>query len=92
MPITLLLLTYRLERTLDLFLVLILSYSPILYILIGPSKTDSIPIYSNSYKPRSLKFRLRANIEILYSVLVVLVVVVSIIGGSEKFLYRIVRS
>jgi hypothetical protein len=56
-------------------------------------KTDSIPIYGNGYKPKSLKFRLRANAEILYSVRYdIVVVVVSIIGGSEKFLYRMVRS
>ena len=52
---------------------------------------DSIPIYSNGYKPRSVKFRLKANAETLYSVLVGLVVVISIMGGSEKFLYKIVR-
>ena len=92
MPIILLRLVYRLEKTLDLLLVLTLFYSPILYILIGPLKTDSAPIYSNGYKPRSSKFRLRANVEMSHSVLVVLVVVVSIIGGSEKFLYRMVRS
>ena len=38
-------------------------------------------------------FRLRANAETLYSVRYDLVVVViSIVGGSKKFLYRIVRS
>jgi hypothetical protein len=31
-------------------------------------KTDFIPIYSDGYKSKSLKFKLRANIEILYSV------------------------
>ena len=36
------LLIYRLERTLDLFLVLILSYSPILYTLIAFYFLDSI--------------------------------------------------
>ena len=41
----------------------------------------------------NLSFRLRANAEISHSVRYDLVVVVmSIIGGGEKFLYRIVRS
>jgi hypothetical protein len=34
----------------------------------GPLKSDSIPICGDGYKPRSLKFRLRANVETLYSV------------------------
>jgi len=55
-------------------------------------KIDFIPIYSNSYKFRSLKIRLKANIKILYNILIGLVVVISIIGGSKKFLYKIVRS
>ena len=55
---------------------------------------DSAPIYGNGYEYRSLKFRPRANIKILYSVLVdlVVVVVISTVGSSKKFLYRIVRS
>jgi hypothetical protein len=41
----------------------------------------------------NLSFRLRVNIKTLYSMQYNLVVVViSIIGGGEKFLYRIVRS
>ena len=41
----------------------------------------------------NLNFRLRANAETLHSVQYDLVVVViSIIGGSEKFSYRMVRS
>ena len=48
-------------------------------------KTDSVPIYSDSYKPRSLKFRPRANVEILHSMQYdIVVVVASIIGGGEK--------
>ena len=54
---------------------------------------DSAPICSDGYKPKSLKFRLRAKAETSYSVRYDLVVVViSIIGSSEKFLYRMVRS
>ena len=46
---------------------------------------DSAPIYSNGYKPRSLKFRPRANAETSHSVRYDMVVVVaSIIGGSKK--------
>jgi hypothetical protein len=56
------------------------------------SKTDSIPICGNGYKPRSSKFRLRANAETSHSVLVGLVVVIYVIGRSKKFLRRIVRS
>ena len=55
-------------------------------------KTDSAPIRGDGYKPKSLKFRLRANVETLYSVRYNLVVVVGIIGGGKKFLYRMVRS
>ena len=50
MPITLLLLTYRLERTLDLFLVLILSYSPILYTLTA-SYSPILYTLTASYSP-----------------------------------------
>ena len=55
-------------------------------------KTDSAPVRGDSYKPKSLKFRLRANAETSHSVRYDLVMVVGIIGGGEKFLYRIVRS
>jgi len=55
-------------------------------------KTDSAPIRGDGYKPKSSKFRLRANAETLYSVRYDLVVVVGIIGGSKKFLHRMVRS
>ena len=58
-----------------------------------PSKTDFTPIRSDSYKPRSSKFRLRANAETSHSVRYdIVVVVVSIMGGSKKFSYGIVRS
>ena len=68
-------------------------YIDIIYINSRPSKTDSAPVRGNGYKPKSSKFRLRANAEISYSVQYNLVVmVISIIGGGEKFLYRIVRS
>jgi hypothetical protein len=40
----------------------------IIYRYYRPSKTDSIPICGDGYKPRSLKFRLRANAEMSYSV------------------------
>jgi hypothetical protein len=41
----------------------------------------------------NINFRLKANIETLYSVQYDLVVIViSIIGGGENFLHRIVRS
>ena len=54
---------------------------------------DSAPVRGDGYKPKSLKFRLRANAETSYSVRYNMVVVVaSIVGGSEKFLYGIVRS
>ena len=56
-------------------------------------KTDSVPIRSDGYKPRSSKFRLRANAETLHSVRYDMVVVVaSSVGGGEKLLYGIVRS
>ena len=62
------------------------------YILYNrPSKTDSAPVCGDGYEPESSKFRLRANAETLYSVRYDLVVVVGIVGGGEKFLYRIVR-
>ena len=52
----------------------------------------SVSVYGNGYKPKSLKFRLRANIEMSYSVRYDLVVVIiSIMGSSEKFSYRMVR-
>ena len=52
---------------------------------------DSAPVCGNGYKPKSLKFRLRANVKMLHSMRYDLVVVISIIGGGKKFLYRIVR-
>ena len=55
-------------------------------------KTDSAPIYGDGYKPKSSKFRLRANAETLYSVRYDLVVVVDIIGGGKKFSHGMVRS
>jgi hypothetical protein len=65
----------------------------VIYLNIGPSKTDSTPIYGDGYKPRSSKFRLRANAETLHSVRYdIVVVVASIVGGGENFLYKIVRS
>ena len=53
---------------------------------------DSTPIRGDSYKLKSLKFRFKANVKTSQSVLVNLMVVVSIIGSSEKFLHRMVRS
>jgi len=58
-----------------------------------PSKTDSAPIRSDGYEPRSSKFRLRANTETSHSVRYNFVVVVaSVIGGSKRFLHGMVRS
>ena len=61
---------------------------------VWPSKTDSIPVHGDGYKPRSSKFRLRANAETSHSVRydMVVVVVASIMGGGEKFLHGMVRS
>jgi hypothetical protein len=57
------------------------------------SKTDSAPVRGDGYKPKSSKFRLRANAETSHSVRYdVVEVVASIVGGSEKFLYGIVGS
>src|SRR6266568_8540583 len=65
----------------------------LVYIIIGPSKTDSAPVRGNGYKPGSSKFRLRANAETSHSVRYDMVVVVaSIVGGSKKFSHGIVRS
>ena len=48
-------------------------------------KTDSAPIRGDGYKPRSSKFRPRANAETSHSVRYDMVVVVaSVVGGSEK--------
>ena len=58
-------LVWLLKRLLYSSLALLYSSSIYLY---RPLKTDSVPVYSDSYKPRSLKFRLRAYAEILYSV------------------------
>ena len=57
-----------------------------------PSKTDSAPVHSDGYEPKSLKFRLRANAETSHSMQYNLVVVVGIVGGSKKFLHGMVRS
>ena len=52
---------------------------------------DSAPVCGDGYKPKSLKFRFRANAETSHSVRYDLVVVViGIIGSGKKFLYRIV--
>ena len=57
------------------------------------SKSDSAPVRGDGYEPGSSKFRLRANAETSHSVRYnMVVVVISIVGGSEKFLYGIVRS
>ena len=70
---------------------LLISY--LLIFTSWPSKTDSAPVRGDSYEPESSKFRLRANAEMSHSVRYDLVVVViGIVGGSEKFSYRIVRS
>jgi hypothetical protein len=61
-------------------------------IAIRPSKTDSAPVRGDGYEPGSSKFRPRANAETSHSVLVGLVVVVSVVGGSKKFLHGMVRS
>ena len=62
-------------------------------ILDRPSKTDSAPVRGDGYEPESSKFRLRANAETSHSVRYDLVVVVmSIVGGGEKFSHGMVRS
>ena len=62
-------------------------------LILRPSKTDSATVRGDGYEPGSSKFRLRANAETSHSACGWdLVVVVSVVGGSEKFLYRIVRS
>ena len=63
-----------------------------LYINYISSKSDSVPVRGDGYEPKSLKIRLRANAETSHSVLVGLVVVVSVVGGSKKFLHGMVRS
>ena len=56
-------------------------------------KTVSAPVRGDGYEPESLKLRLRANAETSHSVRYdLVVVVVSIVGSSEKFLYGMVRS
>ena len=56
-------------------------------------KTDFVLVYGDSYKPKSLKFRLRANAETSHSVQYdIVVVIANIMGGREKFLYGMVRS
>ena len=58
-----------------------------------PSKTDSAPVRGDGYEPESSKFRLRANAETSHSVRYDLVVVViGIVGGGEKFSHGMVRS
>src|SRR6266568_8447094 len=58
-----------------------------------PSKTDSAPVRGDGYEPGSSKFRPRANAETSHSVLVgLVVVVVSVVGGSEKFSHGMVRA
>src|SRR6266550_8853514 len=69
------------------------SYGIILYINYRLSKTDSAPVRGDGYEPRSSKFRLRANAETSHSAYKWdLVVVVSVVGGSEKFSHGMVRS
>jgi hypothetical protein len=52
-------------------------------------KLDSAPVRGDGYKPGS--FRLRVNVKTSHSVLMGLVVVICVVGRSEKFLYRMVR-
>jgi hypothetical protein len=86
------------------FIVLILSlnissaynnipYNYLLYIFKRPSKSDSAPVYGNSYKLRSLKFQIQSQRrDIAQHILVGLVVVIYVMGRSKKFSYGIVRS
>jgi hypothetical protein len=54
---------------------------------------DPTPTYSDSYKPKSPKFRFKANIKMSHSIRYNLVIIViSIISSNKKFLYKIVRS
>ena len=54
---------------------------------------DSALVRGDGYKPESLKFRLRANVETSHNVRYdLVVVVVSIVGGNEKFSHGMVRS
>ena len=65
----------------------------VLYPQAWPSKTDSAPVRGDGYEPGSSKFRLRANAETSHSVRYnFVVVVVSVVGGSEKFSHGMVRS
>jgi hypothetical protein len=58
-----------------------------------PSKIDSAPVRGDGYELGSSKFRLRANAETSHSVRYdLVVVVVSIVGGGEKFSHGMVRS
>jgi len=69
------------------------NYNSLIYPFYRPSKTDSAPVRGDGYKPRSLKFRLRANAETSHSVRYDFVVVVaSVMGSGKKFLHRMVRS
>src|SRR6266702_6161501 len=71
---------------------LLVLYEFLLVIGGWPSKTDSAPVRGDGYEPGSSKFRPRANAETSHSVLVDVVVVVSVVGGSEKFSHGMVRS
>jgi hypothetical protein len=55
-------------------------------------KTDSAPVRGDGYEPGSSKFRPRANAETSHSVRVGAGGCRNVIGGSEKFLYGMVRS
>ena len=69
------------------------TFSPFYNKKARPSKTDSAPVRSDGYEPKSSKIRLRANAETSHSVQYDLVVVViSTVGGGEKFSYEMVRS
>ena len=70
-----------------------LAFKYYIYIVLIPSKTDSAPVRGDGYEPGSSKFRPRANAETLHSACKQeMVVVVSVVGSSEKFLYGMVRS
>jgi len=68
-------------------------YTLYIYNIYRPSKTDTAPVRGDSYEPGSSKFRLRANAETSHSVRYdFVVVVVSVVGGGEKFSHGMVRS
>ena len=56
------------------------------------SKTDSAPVRGDGYEPGSSKFRPRANAETSHSACKQEVVMVSVVGVSEKFSHGILRS